>query len=112
MTITEVAKLAGVSTATVSRVINRSPRVTPDVAKSVLETIERIGYTPAARRPGPKLKGRAFIRTGNVLLLVMGMGPSAGHRVAGYPALMTGIEKAIYDHQLNPDFPDGGGHRV
>lgn len=46
MNIKEVAKSAGVSTATVSRVVNGSARVDPHTEKSVRAAIERTGYYP------------------------------------------------------------------
>ncbi len=45
-TIKDVANLAGTSTATVSRVINDSPKVTEKVRKRVRAAIEELGYTP------------------------------------------------------------------
>jgi DNA-binding LacI/PurR family transcriptional regulator len=45
-TLEEVARIAGVSRATVSRVVNDSPRVSPDVRVGVQAAIEQLGYTP------------------------------------------------------------------
>ena len=45
-TLEEVAPIAGVSRATVSRVVNGSPRVSPDVRLDVQAAIEQLGYTP------------------------------------------------------------------
>ena len=45
-TISEVAKTAGVSVATVSRVVNGSPSVSHETQAQVQEAIERLGYQP------------------------------------------------------------------
>src|SRR5882757_7548492 len=46
MDIREIAKRAKVSTATVSRAINRVPTVDPQLAKRVLKVVEDMGYYP------------------------------------------------------------------
>ena len=46
VTIKDVAKLANVSISTVSRVINGSKPVSPEIAQRVMEVIEETGYTP------------------------------------------------------------------
>lgn len=48
MTIYDISKQAGVSIATVSRVLNGSANVKPKTKKKVLEVIEQCGYTPNA----------------------------------------------------------------
>lgn len=45
-TIKDVAKVAGVSISTVSRVVNESKPVSPEVKKKVLKAIEELGYRP------------------------------------------------------------------
>ena len=45
-TLSEVAKMAGVGTTTVSRVINESQRVDPKTRARVRKVIEKLGYTP------------------------------------------------------------------
>src|SRR5512141_700425 len=47
-TIKEVAKVAGVSTQTVSRVINERPDVAPETRERILTTISVLGYQPSA----------------------------------------------------------------
>src|SRR5579875_369956 len=46
MNIKQVARLAGVSTATVSRTINGSDKVTPETAARVRKAIEKLHYYP------------------------------------------------------------------
>jgi LacI family transcriptional regulator len=48
VTIKQVAREAGVSTQTVSRVINDRPDVAPETRQRILEVIERLGYQPSA----------------------------------------------------------------
>ncbi|GAB6138911.1 LacI family DNA-binding transcriptional regulator [Halanaerobaculum tunisiense] len=45
-TIKDVAKKAGVSPSTVSRVINNHPRISQDTREQVLESMDEIGYHP------------------------------------------------------------------
>jgi DNA-binding LacI/PurR family transcriptional regulator len=47
-TIKQVAKAAGVSTQTVSRVINDRPDVAPETRERILMTINELGYQPSA----------------------------------------------------------------
>ncbi|ASW54974.1 LacI family DNA-binding transcriptional regulator [Plantactinospora sp. KBS50] len=73
VTVREIARLAGVSVATVSRVSNGTGQVSPEMRRRVLEAIEKHGYRPdhlgralAARRHGalglvfPGLSGPYF----------------------------------------------------
>ncbi len=46
MTIYDIAKMSGVSIATVSRVLNGSDRVSEKTRKRVHAVIEEVGYTP------------------------------------------------------------------
>jgi LacI family transcriptional regulator, repressor for deo operon, udp, cdd, tsx, nupC, and nupG len=63
-TIQDVAGQAGVSVATVSRVLNASPRVSPEARARVLEAIERLDYRP-------NLLGRNLRRTETRMVLVL-----------------------------------------
>ena len=48
MTISDISKKAGVSIATVSRVLNGSDKVRPAPRKKVMDIIEKYDYTPNA----------------------------------------------------------------
>ena len=46
VTLEEVARMAGVSRGTGSRVVNGSPKVSPEARLAVEEAIARLGYVP------------------------------------------------------------------
>ncbi len=48
VTIKQVAEAAGVSTMTVSRVVNRRPDVSPETRRRVQQVIDELGYAPSA----------------------------------------------------------------
>lgn len=52
----DIAKEAGVSKSTVSRVVNNQSGVTPDKRKRVLDAVEKLHYTPNAMARGLVLK--------------------------------------------------------
>jgi len=56
VTIKDVAEDAGVSTATVSRVLNKSPLVTEDLVERVQQSIRKLGYRPNAAARALKTK--------------------------------------------------------
>jgi len=61
VTIKDVAKKAGVSIASVSRVINNSKPVSPELRDKVLKVIEDTGYKPNAMARGLKIKESGLI---------------------------------------------------
>ncbi|NED98899.1 LacI family DNA-binding transcriptional regulator [Phytoactinopolyspora halotolerans] len=68
-TIGLVAKTAGVSRATVSRVMNGNPRVAPELAQRVRLAAEELGYAPS-----PVARSLALGRTGIIAMLVPDLG--------------------------------------
>ena len=74
MSITEVAKAAGVSQATVSRVINNRKGVAEDTTRLVRETMKRLRYEPSDTRPGPKPGRLRGLRTNSVGFLALNVG--------------------------------------
>ena len=57
-TINDIARIAGVSKKTVSRVINRSPSLRPETREKIEAVIARYGYAP-----DPQARGLAFRRS-------------------------------------------------
>jgi LacI family transcriptional regulator len=86
-TIGDVAKLAGVSTATVSRVLSGATRVSPDKRTQVLRAIQQLDYNPS------DLTRAIFTgRSNSVGLLV------ADLRNPYYVDLMRGVESVVTEH--------------
>jgi LacI family transcriptional regulator len=79
-TIKEVAAAAGVSTQTVSRVINDRPDVSPDTRKRVQEIIDSLSYQPSAL-------ARSLIRQRSYTLGVV----TAGLKYIGPSRTLSGI---------------------
>lgn len=101
MSIIHVARVAGVSKSTVSRVINEIPGVAPDAIAAVRKAMKKIGYQPPLRRRGPKPSSRQGIRNGNVALLAMGLRAEDLYRMPVFPALLHGLERALAEQNLN-----------
>lgn len=96
-TLEMVAAEAGVSRATVSRVVNGSPKVSPEVIENVQAAISRLGYTP--NRAARSLANRRSM----VIALVV---PEDTSRLFGDPyfaAIVKGItdELDASDYVLN-----------
>ncbi len=87
MSIEKVAKLAGVSNSTVSRVINNHPRVAPETKRAVQQAMEQLSYSPSARRPGRKPQNHA--ESVNIGFLVLGA--AEGSSTPGFSNLLRGV---------------------
>ncbi|TCO45100.1 DNA-binding LacI/PurR family transcriptional regulator [Kribbella antiqua] len=88
-TLEQVAALAGVSRATVSRVVNRSPKVLPDTVAAVERAIGQLGYVP--NRAARALVTR---RTDSVALVV----PEPDSRVFSDPffaGMLRGVSRTL-----------------
>lgn len=83
-TIKQVAKATGVSTQTVSRVINDRPDVAPDTRKRVLTAINELGYQPSAL-------ARSLIQQRSYTLGVV----TAGLQHIGPSRTLNGITSAV-----------------
>ena len=93
-TLEEVARLAGVSRATVSRVINSSPKVSPEVQTAVEAAISELNYVP--NRAARSLVARA---TMSIALVV----PEDAHRFFGDP-YFADIVQGITDRLDDSDY--------
>jgi len=86
VTIADVAREAGVSSQTVSRVINNKGELKPETRRSVIEVIERLGY-----RPSSIARSLATNRTFTLGLLV----PDIDNPF--WPGIARGIEEVAWE---------------
>ncbi|HET7082388.1 MAG TPA: LacI family DNA-binding transcriptional regulator [Candidatus Limnocylindria bacterium] len=85
VTLDAVARAAGVSRATVSRVVNGSPKVTPVVRQAVERAVGRLGYVP-----NPAARSLVTRRSGFIALVI----PEQTTSLFGdpfFPRLLVGI---------------------
>ncbi|GLY50557.1 LacI family DNA-binding transcriptional regulator [Lentzea sp. NBRC 102530] len=97
-TLEDVARVAGVSRATVSRVVNGTRNVDPSLQETVRDAIEQTGYTPnhAAR----SLVTR---RTGTVALIISGAGGGSDVFVDPFFGRVTaGVVDFLRGHSVHP----------
>lgn len=90
--IRDVARMAGVSYQTVSRVLNDSPSLRPETRQRVLEVIEQLGY-----RPNQAARALVTSRSGVIGVLV-------ASRAAAY-----GVQTIVYEIE---DAANESGYRV
>jgi DNA-binding LacI/PurR family transcriptional regulator len=82
----DVARLAGVSQKTVSRVVNRQPNVRPEVQERVEHAIRELGYRPNAA-------ARALVTSRTHVIGVVTLGTA----LFGPTMLLFGLERAAWD---------------
>ncbi|XAW87480.1 LacI family DNA-binding transcriptional regulator [Vibrio sp. CDRSL-10 TSBA] len=88
--VADVAKYAGVSTATVSRVLNDSQSIRPQTRDKVKKAIEALGYQLPESNPVMKLNGTK---------LVMVLVPNIENPF--YSGIVNGIEAAAREHSYS-----------
>jgi len=95
-TLEDVAREAGVSPSTVSRVINGSAKVRPSKLKAVLEAIERLGYQP-------NLMAKGLAQGKSLTIGVMVQEISSPF----YGEIVKGIEQGLDGTLYHPVFSTG-----
>lgn len=94
-TITDVARLAGVSKKTVSRVLNDSPLVHGETRARILAVIESLGYVP-----DPQARGLAFRRS--FLIGLVFDSPSAQYIVNLQYGVLDALRGTPYELLVHP----------
>src|SRR5205823_2687578 len=104
MSIVDVAKRAGVSVATFSRVINDFPGVSPRTARQVRTAMKELLYVPAPIRPGPKPGSRrttkARVRVGSMVVLTVGQTSRDWLTLPMMASIFAGITAAAVERGL------------
>ena len=105
ITILDVARVAGVSKGTVSRVINNVPGVAASNVEAIRKAMAQLQYVPlpVERRRGPKSRMRFAAGEGNIALLLL------GHRDLKwifdhqpvYASVIHGVVAALASRDLN-----------
>ncbi len=93
LTLDEIARLAGVSRTTASRVLNNQPNVRPAVRERVQRVIEETGY-----HPNPVARSLAIQRT-HILGLVLPRRSDVVFTDPYFPRLIQGIAQACNAHE-------------
>jgi LacI family transcriptional regulator len=98
MSITVVAQRAGVSSSTVSRVINNHPRVAPETVEIVRKVMAELNYVPSDRRPGPKPHARQQTAIRHIALMKCS---SRRGVTPGFEHLLRGVSEAARRNNLH-----------
>jgi DNA-binding LacI/PurR family transcriptional regulator len=91
ITIKEVAKLAGVSPSTVSRVISDSPRISDETKQTVREIMDELGYHPNAI-------ARSLVnKATNTIGIVMPQSTERAFLNPFFPQALSGVSAAAHE---------------
>ncbi|MEX0774420.1 MAG: LacI family DNA-binding transcriptional regulator [Phycisphaeraceae bacterium] len=102
MSIVAVAKLAGVSHATVSRVINNRAMVAPRTAEQVRKAMAKLNYLPRSVRPGRVPQRKTGLRSGNLGVFIVGRDAVLSWLYADlHQPLLGGIHECAREASVN-----------
>jgi LacI family transcriptional regulator len=104
MSIVGVAKLAGVSIATVSRVLNDVPVVNPRTVEAVRRAVAELGYTPLRAKKNSKNPARRVgklpqLRSNQIAVLAVG-GNQGWLSMPVMASVLAGITRAAREYDL------------
>lgn len=105
MRVSEIAERAGVSIATVSRVLNKDPKVRPETASHVHRVLEQFPYDANAIRRGPRQGKRAKatnagLRHGQIAIVVIGRSHEDWFKLPFFASIVSAVTRAANDRHL------------
>ncbi len=107
MSVHEIARRAGVSITTVSRVLNNNPSVRPETASQVRKVLEQFPYDRNAirrgPRPGKRVKHRASpeLKHGAISIVVLGLTHEHWFKQPIFASIVSAITRAAADRHLS-----------
>jgi len=104
-TIKDVARLAGVSKTTVSRVMNNNSKVRPETKTEVLQAVEELGYTPNS------IARALRIKKSEVVGVIIPRGVEYIFSDPFFPEIIKGITTVLNLHNLNLHLIMGSSER-
>ncbi len=115
-TIVDIARVAGVSVSTVSRVTHNFPKIAESTRRRVMQAIEELSYKPESRNFSRSARyGKNSIKYGKIAFFVPDRFKIAA-RTSLTEALINGVAAALPDNNVEMLFcmlePDGGLPRV
>ena len=114
MSLTEIARTAGVSASTVSRVINNRPGIAEATRAQVIKAMDKIGYVPnpVTLRPGPKSKRHNMQKVSSVAFLSFVSYRSQINSPV-YAEIIHGVEEELAKTDMNMVFRQAdNGHDI
>ncbi|MGB7157498.1 MAG: LacI family DNA-binding transcriptional regulator [Tepidisphaeraceae bacterium] len=101
MLVTDIAKKAGVSIATVSRVLNEHPSVRPETVQQVRRAMEGMPYDRFAIRRGPRPGKRFRAKATSIGIVVLGITHERYFKLPVFAAVVSSITRAAAAREIN-----------
>lgn len=98
-TLQDVAREARTSTATVSRVINNSGSVRPEISERVQKAIRQLKYSPNHTARGLARGNGVFSDTRQYVGVLFGQFVRSDHTF--FSSIISGIEKTMFENRIN-----------
>jgi len=102
MSLQTVAQLAGVSTSTVSRVVNEHSNVSPATVESVRRAMKQLSFRPNIRRSAVRYHSLEALKTGSLAFVVFGT--SGSQPTPAFEQLLRGVSEQASKRRISVIF--------